>query len=134
MMRASVPAFELSRTQRHSPARGLEAKQPATRRRNPDRATAVASMRHRHYATGNQGARTTRRSTAGAFKVPGIVRLAEQHRLGCGREPKLGRGCLCEYHEAALFVASDQCAVEIRRVVLEHTAAVGGDSARELLP
>src|SRR4030095_13261341 len=90
-------------------------------------------MSHRYNTARNQSARATRRSSAGAIKVPRISRFPKQHRLCAGCESKF-RGCgLREDYQPRLLVSGHKSAVEVRRIVLEHATAIAGDCSSHLL-
>ena len=64
------------------PWRRLQADEPAARRRDPDRAAAVAGVGDRHHAGRDRGGRAAARPARRAGRVPRVARRAPRDRLG----------------------------------------------------
>ena len=87
----AAPRFAVVGSQRHTPARRLEAEQPAHAGGDADRPAAVACVRERDHSRRHRGTGTAARATRAAFEVPRVARRPVGGRLGRGQQPELGR-------------------------------------------
>ena len=85
------PALADVRTRRSPSASGLQAKQSAAGRRNPDRPAAIRRIPGRNHTGSHGRRRAARRSARRVLQIPRIARLAVQLRLSRRRDPHLRR-------------------------------------------
>ena len=97
-------------------ARGLEAHEPAARRRNPNRARAVVAVRGRHHAARDGRPRAAGRSARRSAVIPRIPRRAPQHRFSGRMVAELRRRRLAEDHETSRTVAASQLRIGRRHL------------------
>ena len=85
-----------------APARRLDAEEPAARRRDADRAAAVAAVRDRREPGCDRGGGAAARAAGRARRVPRVAAVAVQLRLGHRDRPELGRVRLADDREAGV--------------------------------
>ena len=105
------------------PTGGLQPEQPAARRRDPDRATAVRALGHRNQPRGHRG----RRPARGAARHPGPVPRRHRRRIAlglgvAGRAELRGRRLAEADHARGLDRERDRVA-DVGHVVREHRRA-----------
>ncbi len=92
---------------RHHAVARLQSEHAAERRRNPDRAAAIAAGRQRHDACRHQCGRAAAGAAGRAGNIPGIARDAGQRAVGDALPSEFGRRRLAEEHGAGLTQAGD---------------------------
>ena len=127
--RGAAPSFAGIGPHGVARARRLEAKEPAGGRGNPNRPSAVGGMRHWRHARGHCRCRSAARSPGAMGEVPGILRRAEQARLGGAGQSHLGRIGLAEDDEPGALEPRGDLAVVIDHEILEQRAAEARDRA-----
>ena len=119
---------------RHAAEGGLEPRQTAQRRGDPDGAPAVGARGERHHARGDGGGRAARGPAGGVLEVPGVARGAED-RVGRARRPAvLGSVRLADDDAAGAAQPRDEVRVAHRRcgVGLERRAVRRREPGRVL--
>ena len=114
LLAEAAPALARIRRQRDAAARRLHAEDAATRCGRADRAAAVACMRGGNDACGHRRSRAARRAAGRALEVPGIVRGAEQDRLGRAGQSEFRRVRFAEDDETGAAIGGDERAVAVR--------------------
>ena len=118
----------------HPPLRGLDARQPAQRRREADRSATVAAGGQRHHARGDGRPRSPRRASGRPVGPPRVAGRPEGGAGGVALVAELRRGGLAHHDAPGGPQSGHQRRVGRRwRVIDVEGRAVGGGEAGRVL-
>ena len=121
----------LQGTQRDPPLRGFQTDQPATRRRDPDRAATIAGVGDRHHPGGHCCSRPAARTTRYVIGVPGVAGRSVGDRFGHRQAAELGAVGAPQRDQTGSAEPRDERAVDGRD---RHRVAERNVAVRHRLP